>query len=452
MALQKVKDSMRTTTAVDGTKISGAIPLGSLGNAPDPDLTPVRLDISTLALKEAIIENHVAYNLPNSFVDIFEDSTGVNAATSGTLKGLTDVAVNNVGEYASSVEVTTVANTWTFEYFYRTDDTTNDDMHWDLRNNNGTKGMAFYHDSGNTWRCWMGHAGGTGTVFTVSNASNVLWDPGAFGHFAITRHTDKVIRFYFEYGSNIIMQGTTSTVPLNPEDGQRRLLMGAYNDGGAAKTPLSAWSLAGRIDEVRLSNIARYTHTSGSVPAITSEFANDANTVGLWHIDAAGTDSSGNGNTMSFVGSHGGATDYKKFGSYSAYYVVNDYTWVGPQNMWDMADERSETVISATGTLVSTVQTAAAAKTKLSGVLLYTDNAGTSTPGTDLKIYFSANNGTNWTEAASYSTATTFSGNIKLVRLGETTVTSGTQIVMKAVWAGQSAGKEARLNGWAVNY
>ena len=65
----------------------------------------------------------------------------------------------------------------------------------------------------------------------------------------------------------------------------------------------------------------------------------------------------------------------------------------------------------------------------------------------------SADNGSNFTEASSYATAQTFSGSVKIVRLGKTTVTSGTQIKLKAVWANQAPGsKETRLNGWAINY
>ena len=94
---------------------------------------------------------------------------------------------------------------------------------------------------------------------------------------------------------------------------------------------------------------------------------------------------------------------------------------------------------NATGTLVSDTQTAASSTTEVSGVFLYTDTYGTNTIGTDLKIYFTANNGTNWTEAVSYGTSTTFSGSIKQVKLGKTTVTAGTQIAVKAVWANQVA-------------
>jgi hypothetical protein len=124
---------------------------------------------------------------------------------------------------------------------------------------------------------------------------------------------------------------------------------------------------------------------------------------------------------------------------------------------------------SATGTLVSAVQTAPAATTEVSGVILYKDNgSGASTLGTHLKIYLTANlqgstpnwTGTNWTDVGDtggdgggYGTAQTFSGTTKQVKLGKTTVTSGTQVAMKAVWASQASGTlETQLHGWAVNY
>ena len=109
--------------------------------------------------------------------------------------------------------------------------------------------------------------------------------------------------------------------------------------------------------------------------------------------------------------------------------------------------------MNATGTLISDPQTASSSRTSLSGVIVYEDSEGTATLGTDLKIYFTADNGSNWTEASSYGNANTFTGTKKIVSLGNTTVTSGTQIALKAVWANQSSGsKETRLHGWAVNY
>jgi hypothetical protein len=134
------------------------------------------------------------------------------------------------------------------------------------------------------------------------------------------------------------------------------------------------------------------------------------------------------------------------------YYRITGTGGTSTGGNWDSEIEFKEatatTAGSATGTLISDTQTAPSAITETSGVILYTDNAGTNVLGTDLKIYMTANNGTNWTEAASYGTAQTFSGTTKQVKLGKTTVTSGTQVALKAVWANQVATTPAVAAGY----
>jgi len=112
---------------------------------------------------------------------------------------------------------------------------------------------------------------------------------------------------------------------------------------------------------------------------------------------------------------------------------------------------QSSTTSNATGTLISDPQTASSSRTSCSGVIVYEDAEGTATLGTDLKIYFTANNGSNWTEAASYATAVTYSGTKKLVTLGSTTVTAGTQIALKAEWANQEVGSGTEKTVTAVD-
>jgi hypothetical protein len=123
-------------------------------------------------------------------------------------------------------------------------------------------------------------------------------------------------------------------------------------------------------------------------------------------------------------------------------------------NWSEMKFYKAARTINAAGTLIQSANTVASAKTVVSGTMLYKDHAGTATLGTDLKIYFSCNNGGAWTEAASYNAITpVYSSGIKMVRLGETTCTSGTGIIYKAVWANQSSGsKETQLHGIGINY
>ena len=94
MSVTKVTDAMRNVTAVDGTKISGAVPLAALGNAPATDLTPVHQAIATFGLHTAVSDNKASYNLPNAFIDQFEDCAG--------LATLTDVS-RHASEYCLTI-------------------------------------------------------------------------------------------------------------------------------------------------------------------------------------------------------------------------------------------------------------------------------------------------------------------------------------------------------------
>ena len=116
--------------------------------------------------------------------------------------------------------------------------------------------------------------------------------------------------------------------------------------------------------------------------------------------------------------------------------------------------EVTETSNNATGTAIQNTNTVGSAKTKVGGTMLYKDLTGTATLGTDLKIYFTCNGGTNWTEATSYNAITpVYSTGIKQVRLGETTCTSGTDIRWKAEWANQAnSSKVTQLHGVGTNY
>jgi hypothetical protein len=82
MALQKVKDSMRTTTALDATKLAGAVPTGSLGNAPATDLAQLEMNQALLAFKIAASNQLAKFQMVDQVIDEYQDATGIDAGAS----------------------------------------------------------------------------------------------------------------------------------------------------------------------------------------------------------------------------------------------------------------------------------------------------------------------------------------------------------------------------------
>ena len=109
---------------------------------------------------------------------------------------------------------------------------------------------------------------------------------------------------------------------------------------------------------------------------------------------------------------------------------------------------------AATGTAISTTNVPSSAQTKVSGVMLYKDAYGTATIGTDLKIYFTCIAGdSNWVETTYTAVTPVFSTGVKMVKLGETTCTSGSDVRYKAVWANQVENTlETQLHGIGLDY
>ena len=110
------------------------------------------------------------------------------------------------------------------------------------------------------------------------------------------------------------------------------------------------------------------------------------------------------------------------------------------------------TAVSATGTALGTTNVPSSAVTEVSGVMLMKNAYGTNTLGTDVKVYFTADN-SNWTEATSYTSAGTFSTGVTQITLGKTTVTSGSDVRWKIEFANQVAStKIAYVYGIGTNY
>jgi hypothetical protein len=331
------------------------------GTIPDTDLSGLRADILKLALHQAIDGNRIAYNLEDSFIDGFEDSSGLTT--------LTNVLRNIAGEYYS-LDSTSIID-------YTSDP----------------------YSSGNR----------TSLITVTRSSSPDLFYPG-----------------YLPSNNNMFVDGVTAsgTAYLTPT-----AVGGWINfDFGVTKLVqgLQWYCTAGQNHDFRLeasNNNSSWTTIGTSVDVGTGAQMPKELWTGLSHT-----------------------TPYRYYRLYKTAAGTSTGGDIREVDFKIMSD-----VVYTTGTLISDPQTASTSRTSASGVIIYEDATGTNTLGTDLKIYFSCNNSA-WTEASSYGTATTYSGTKKLVKLGATTCTAGTQVAMKAVWANQSPSKEVRLHGWAVNY
>jgi hypothetical protein len=398
MSQTKVTDALRNVTAVDGTKIdavdgakitTGTIPearitsldatklTGNIANARIPasavtqhvtgfDDSSIRADILKLALSQAVDGNRVAYSLEDSFVDGFEDDSGITTETT--------VDRSTTGEHISSsitTEGTPTQLTLTSGML-----SVNSELSGTVANLiNGSLSNYAVYGLENT----LATANG---ILTVDYGSAVTWE---------------YFRWY-NFRTNGRMKGHKIQT----------------------STDNATWT-----DQ---------TTTLSETTTSSSSILHDAISANGWNRNTLDTPTSAR---------------YIRI-VYSSGYNEGD-TGCGVAEI-QAYQQVFNTVHNATGTLISDPQTASTSRTSASGVIIYEDGAGTNTLGTDLKIYFTANNGTNWTEAASYGTATTYSGTKKLVKLGSTTVTSGTAIAIKAVWANQAVGGDtdhSTTTGWA---
>lgn len=372
------------------------------------DLTPVHQSIATLGLHMGVADNKVAYNLPNSFIDTFEDDSGITTKTT--------VGRDTTGEYVS-----------TFYTVYGSD------TEWDYVSSN----IWMQDKSGGTTMSSNSYAlGNTGAPSWFQKLWQTL-STGSQANYWGSPSTGFASGMFTDYGANY--RWSKCSIGKARSYGDIRTFRLRYSTDG------SNWTV---VDMTGASVDSYHGSTSPLPPSGGGEVTNFDST-GEMDWEATGTGDRNVGAIIS--GFTPFIARYIEFaiGTYDS----NQNSNVGFSNWRWWYTPATTTTNNTTGTLISDTQTAPSATTDVSGVILYKDNAGTATLGTHLKIYFTADNGTNWTEAASYGTAQTFSGTTKQVKLGKTTVTSGTQVAMKAVWASQASGTmETQLHGWAVNY
>jgi hypothetical protein len=332
------------------------------------DDAKLKSDVQVLALNQANNENKAAYNLPNSFLDVFQDDTGIGSETTGD---------RNASEYWQPNITVFGSAAWE-------DQTSNRQSTYTVT---GTDGMT-----------GAGSAGNWGTSASMLDGN-------------LTNNTTN--SWYMRSGAN---RTTADYILFDLGSGNSKCFTGARLYMATGATNEGTWKYQGSNDNISYTDLsATFTWSNASSPLEVT-----------WS----------------------NSTAYR--------YLKLDCVTTGTATAWqeEIAFQAKPVTqaFSATGTLISTAETANAATTKVSGVILYQNTQGTATLGTDLKIYFTANGGTNWTESTP-TAAGTFSSGILMAKCPEVTCTSGTDVRYKAVWANQSEGsKETRLQGVGMSY
>jgi len=410
---------------------------GTATGFPETDLTPVNQDIITLALRQSVDNNSAKYNLPNGAVTQFESDSDYDSA------GSTDI-IRNASEYISAGTVVSGA--------YTTDSNT----------------VALLHFDGN-----FTDSSSNGITFTGMNSIATSTVQKKFGTAsALFNGTNQ----YIETGS---LGGASNPAPPSTGDftvdywvyfekawdsNDRHFSFG--NNGGPSGTNNSglsvSWNGATSWNNFNGSNmtwsgLTGYAYNQWDHYAVMRKSGTlylYINGVQKQNEASLGAWNQLGGDANVFLGIRSGSTS-EYFEGYMDEWRYSDnarYATPGNGSTAFTPNSNSEAV-SATGTALGTANVPTSAVTSVSGVMLMKNAYGTNTLGTDVKVYFTANGGSNWTETSSYTPSGTFSTGITQIALGKTTVTSGSDVRWKIVFANQAASsKEAYIYGMGTNY
>ncbi len=382
-------------------------------------------DISTLAIRQASNENKSAYNTQSMFVDVFQDDTGIGTETN------TD---RNASEYVSSAVQSTSSGSWT----------TDSDTSLLLSSDQVSSGSTTFTDESSTTTITgfsgIDHrsAGGAPTGL----GSNSISFNGSSDYLTLTNSD-----YQFGTGDYTIelWVKTTSTSEgylFYSADNSTGLRISMNSDGTlnwneqVSNGDNSLNSDGTTINDGNWKHIAFVRHSGGrrmfvngtqtSYDSVSGRNFNNSNTFRIGRREAG-----------VFYGGYMAEIRISTTARYSSNFT--------PQQV-------SVLTTSATGNFISNAITAPSSTSKMGAIITYQDNSGTNTLNTDIVLQLSADNGSNFT-TATLTAMPDFASGIKMAKVNDLSVTSGTQLKYKISFANQSAGsKEARIRGVSLQY
>jgi len=488
----------RDTANLGSTDLATQVELDAL------DLTPIRQDITILALREAVNTNSGDFNLPNSFIDDFHDATGSGTYTTTERVAGEYVRCNLVEENAqltgsgdwrvpagvTSVEVLVVAGGGSgfksgnissgggggggivYDTALTTIPATDIAYEVGLTADATPLFVTSYKGGGvqgndSTFDSYTAKGGGVGAgypsdvAFPTSTYAVAYFGGAVGGSGGGGAHSLQQTNLSNQATAGTSASGTITVYGNSGYGSSDEFSGGGGGAGGAAPTGNSRTGGAGQL----FSNFTSYGVSGyfggGGGGGLPTTLTNDAGTAqgpggsgggGAGGTVAGGSTAATNG-TSGIAGTGGGGGGMAHPSGYS--------TANGPGSGGSGFIGLIWSVLGTSGNLIGNANVPSSAQTKVSGVLLYKDGgSGTTTLGTHLRVYFTCNGdadvSTVWTEvlAADMTVVSPFfSGTTKMVKLAEKTCTEGSDVRYKVEWASQSAGViETQLHGIGLNY
>ena len=430
------------------------MPLSKIRFNSSADLSKLQQDIAVVAFESSRADNRTAFNLPNAFIDQFEDATGIDTTSSTERSSdefvgsytLQQKSFKDLGVELYDVRGNQVVGSWQTP----TDASTN----W----TNDSIGL----NNSTSYNAW-------GLNYTLGLEND--WQVLVFGKVA----TDGIVHdFTYPAISMVISEDTSKAVGSSP-------FAGSYRSDSYGNLTLSYWNtVMGSAAPANLTSFGGSSWT-GNQGTISTDYATQSANGGYLVRTYLNTGSSTMGFKAVYSASAGTITYHFINGgnpetvrtdvtnitinnvpSSGRFYIAGGHAESSASSRYfslsgraDLTEVRSfaDTGLeNASGNFTSVTQTASDTVSAMSIVLMYEDNVGTATLNTDIIAQVSANNGTDWT-TVTLQAAPNLSGTTKVAKSASIPVTAGTQPKYKILLANQASGtKVTRIQGVSLLY
>jgi hypothetical protein len=385
-----VQAGSNQTPSTGGTLNSSYWGLMAKGQPQSFNSNGLKNDISTLALRQASNENKTGYNTETSFVDVFQDNSNVANLVSAGFNSAEYMQVQG----STDTSVTLQASNYT--------------TYIDVNN------LSFIRDGSGADR------------YNPTITPNTMYygaSTGIGSQNQVVQDSQEATLLGYLFAQN----GSTTQYMIDTNNSENRFNLSLKAGKTFAPTSFNY----------------RWQNGSGSFSNQNLYGVDSSYNATELYSDTAVTNNVDNTNSFSNSTFFPNLTIRTKHSSTNGF--MWDYLRIG-------GTVREVGQGAGDGSFTNNAITASSTISSMGAVITYEDNAGTNALNTDLVLKLSADNGSN------YSTATLiampdFSTGIKMAKVNDLAVTSGTQLLYKLEIKNQAIGsKEARIRGVALQF